>query len=79
MARTTIRDAAYEILASSRGPANYREVAERMRRAGYQPARRAKNPEDQFRRSVWVALTRDRRVVKVGPGMFDLASRAPKR
>lgn len=79
MARTTIRDAAYKTLASSRGPANYREIAERMRRAGYQPARSAKNPEHQFRRSVWVALTRDSRVVKVGPGMFDLASRTPKR
>jgi hypothetical protein len=79
MARKTIRDAAYDVLASSRGPANYREVAERMERAGHRPARNAKNPEGQFRRSVWVALTRDSRVVKVGPGMFDLASRNPKR
>jgi hypothetical protein len=73
--RTTIRDAAYQVLASSRGPANYRDVAEQMQRAGFQPPRSAKNPEGQLRRSVWVALTRDDRVVKVGPGVFDVADR----
>jgi hypothetical protein len=75
VARTTIRDAAYEVLASSRRPANYREVAEQLQRAGFRPARQAKNPEGQFRRSVWVALTRDDRVVKVGPGLFQVADR----
>ena len=79
MAHKTIRDWAYETLASRPGPANYREIADRMQRAGHRPARSTRNPEGQLRRSVWVALTRDNRVVKVGAGTFDLASRKPKR
>jgi hypothetical protein len=79
VARKTIRDSAYEVLASGRGAANYREVAEQLQRAGFQPARQAKNPEGQFRRSVWVALTRDDRVIKVGPGLFDVADRRRER
>ena len=74
--RGTIRDSAYKTLARSSGPMNYREIAERMRRAGYRSTRSG-DAEDQLRRNVWVALTRDYTVVKVGAGVFDLASRKP--
>jgi soluble P-type ATPase len=75
VAKATIRDRAYEILASSSGPMNYRDIAERVRAAGYKSRRLATGSQDQLKRSVWVALTRDERVVNVGSGTFDLAKR----
>jgi hypothetical protein len=71
----SIKNTAYEILAASGGPTHYRRIAEQMRKKGFAPAPDVKNPGRQFVRSVWVALTRDDRVVKVGPGTFDLAKR----
>ena len=73
MAKATIRDRAYEVLAASKVPMNYREVAEQVARAGHRS--RATKGQDQLKRSVWVALARDDRVVKVGSGTFDLANR----
>jgi hypothetical protein len=73
MARVTIRNLAFTTVASDGKPKTAAEVTERILRGGYQP-RDTKNPQ-QLRRSVWVALSRDERVKKVGAGQFAAKNR----
>jgi hypothetical protein len=70
VAAKRINEWAYDVLAGDGGTKSAGQIAEAMLRAGYEP-RGTKN-EGQLRRSVWVALSRDARVKKVGPGTFAL-------
>lgn len=70
MSHSTIKDRAYAVLTAGDGPMNYRAIAATLRGQGVSSAPRVKNPDKQFHRTVWVALTRDDRVQRIGPGLF---------
>jgi len=74
----SLADWAEEVLLDSDGPRRYREIAAEIHGRGFRHARTPKSP-DQLGDSVWTAMYEDgrKRFVKVGRGVWDLASRHP--
>jgi hypothetical protein len=72
----SLADRAAEVLADNGEPMRYREIAAEIRGRGFKHAYTPKNP-NQLADSVWSAMYEDRakRFVKVGRGIWDLASR----
>jgi hypothetical protein len=70
----SLADWAESVLRDADGPMPYREIAAVIRSRGFEHSRQPKNPE-QLRDSVWSAMFEDDRFVKVGRGIWDLASR----
>lgn len=72
----SLADWADEVLEDGTGPMRYREIAAEIRGRGFQHARTPKSP-DQLADSVWSAMYEDpnKRFVKVGRGIWDLARR----
>jgi hypothetical protein len=66
MPRQTIGDRAYEVLASRGDAMSYRDVAAALEHRSLQPDEHGRRPVGQFDRSVWLALSKDPRVTKVG-------------
>jgi hypothetical protein len=64
-----------DILKRSEGPRRYGDIADQMYAEGYRHAVTVKNPDRQLKDSIWVAMDEDDRFLKVGRGVFDLASR----
>ena len=66
-----------DILKRADGPRRYGDIADQMYDEGYRHGVTVKNPDRQLKDSIWVAMNEDDRFVKVGRGVFDLASRQP--
>lgn len=64
-----------DILKRSTGPRRCGDIADQMYEEGYRHAVTLRNPDRQLKDSIWVAMNEDDRFVKVGRGIFDLASR----
>jgi hypothetical protein len=73
VATKSIRDWAFDIVSADESPKTAVDVTTRMLQKGYSPRRTTKS-ESQLRRSVWLALSRDERVRKVGRGLFAAKS-----
>ena len=72
----SLADWAEEVLLDSDGPMRYREIAAEIRGRGFQHSHEPKNA-NQLADSVWSAMYEDsrKRFMKVGRGIWDLASR----
>jgi hypothetical protein len=70
----SLADRAEEVLINNGGPMRYREIAAEIRGRGFKHAHTPKNP-NQLADSTWSAMYEDSRFVKVGRGIWDLASR----